>query len=163
MAEGENGAATEREDAARDAIARSLSMMVAGDPEIGADVVLTALNMAGYEVVKSTEDIDESEDVQRLLAKAVEHLRYADEAYWDEPTGHLDQHIAYAQAVRRQAADDARREYEDYVEERLRESPDAEAARWQHRMRQAAAEREQTRYDEDRPGIDRRMHGAPLP
>lgn len=35
--------------------------MVAGDPDIGADVVLTALNMADYEVVyvESTEDIDE--------------------------------------------------------------------------------------------------------
>lgn len=39
------------------------------------------------------------EDVPRLLSKAVEHLRHADEAYWDEPTGHVDQHIAYAQAA----------------------------------------------------------------
>jgi len=46
-------------DSAREVLARSLSMMVAGDPEIGADVVLTALNMAGYEVVEPTEDIDE--------------------------------------------------------------------------------------------------------
>lgn len=39
------------------------------------------------------------ERVDRLLAKAEEHLRHADEAYWDEEPNRVALHLAYAQAA----------------------------------------------------------------
>jgi hypothetical protein len=67
-----------------------------------------------------------------------------------------DGYRSSADMVREAAADDARREWMDYQEQWLIESPEAEEARWANRFRQSAAERPGVVYD-DRPGIDRRM------
>ncbi len=57
--------------------------------------------------------------------------------------------------MRQQAADDARRDWFEYLEQKAFESPEAEEARWAHTFRQQAAEALPVHYD-DRPGIDRR-------
>jgi hypothetical protein len=61
-----------------------------------------------------------------------------------------------ADMVREAAADDAQQAWADYQQERLLESEEAEAARWSHLMRRAAAERPPVWY-EDKPGYDRRV------
>lgn len=60
-----------------------------------------------------------------------------------------------ADMVREAAADDARREHADYLEQREYESEEADAARWSHLMQRAAAERPVCWYDD---GPDRRLH-----
>ena len=66
-----------------------------------------------------------------------------------------DAHRSSADMVREAAADDAQREWNDWQEQRMLESEEAEAARWSHLMRRAAAERPPVWYSE-RPAIDDR-------
>lgn len=61
-----------------------------------------------------------------------------------------------ADMMREAAADQAQREWHDYLEQKEYESEEAELARWQGIFRRADAEREPVWY-EDRPAIDRRL------
>jgi hypothetical protein len=67
-----------------------------------------------------------------------------------------DTYRSSADMVREAAADDARRDWMDYQEQRLIESPEAEEARWQGVFARMAVERPEVVYS-DRPGVDRRL------